>query len=202
MRIVCISDTHTFHDDINVPDGDLLIHSGDATIGGTVKEVAAFGNWWNDLPHKHKVFVAGNHDWLWQTDPYLARSFVPDLRDDIIEIEGLKIYGTPWTPMFMNWAFMLDRGEPIANRWKLIPDDIDILITHGPPHGVRDEIGGLNVGCRDLLEVVKRVKPKFHIFGHIHDGYGQIELYGINFINVAICDEAYIPSNKPIVIDT
>lgn len=202
MRIVCISDTHSKHRNLSLPDGDLLIHAGDATNLGTTDEVIAFSNWWSSLPYKHKVFVAGNHDFLWQNRPQIAKAFLQNLQDSSIQIDGLKIWGSSWTPEFMNWAFMRQRGVEINEQWDLIPDDTDILITHGPPFGVLDELpSGLRVGCRDLKDAVERVRPKLHIFGHIHHCYGQVELGNTKFINAAICDEAYRATNAPVVID-
>lgn len=202
IRIVLISDTHTYHDEVNVPDGDLLIHAGDATARGNIDEVSRFAQWFNALPHRHKIFVAGNHDWLYEKRPSLADTLVPSLHDKSIEIEGLKIHGSSWQPEFFNWAFNLPRGRSLAEKWALIPDDIDILITHGPPHGILDEtIDGRFVGCRDLLKAVKRVKPKIHVFGHIHNGYGTVEINGTRFVNASICDEQYRAINAPVVID-
>jgi Icc-related predicted phosphoesterase len=199
MKIVCISDTH--NERITIPDGDVLIHSGDATIQGTRAEAEAFADWWNDLPHKHKIFVAGNHDWLWQRSPSLANSIVPSLHEKTAEIDGLKIYGASWQPRFFDWAFNLSRGRDIAERWDLIPNDTDILITHSPPHGILDETRGQNVGCYDLLDAVKRVRPRLHVFGHIHSSYGQLEHCDTQFVNASICDEAYTPNRLPIVIE-
>jgi predicted phosphohydrolase len=206
MKIVCISDTHNYHDQIDVPDGDILIHAGDATIQGTVREISAFADWFKALPHKHKIFVAGNHDWLFERKSYSAKEILGEsiiyLRDSAARVENLKIYGSPWQPEFCNWAFNLPRGQQIAAMWDLIPDDVDILVTHGPPYGARDENpSGLLVGCRDLMKKVRKVKPKLHIFGHIHGGYGQIELFGTHFINASICDEAYRTTHKPIVVE-
>lgn len=202
MRIVCISDTHNLHNEITVPDGDILIHSGDATNYGTIEEVTVFAHWFSNLPHKHKIFVAGNHDWLYQRQPWLAEIYVPNLHDKMVEIENLKIYGSSWQPEFFNWAFNLPRGQAIAEKWKLIPHDIDILITHGPPFSRLDELNdGHMLGCRDLLQMVKSIKPKLHVFGHIHHSYGKMELFGTTFVNASICNEEYEAKRKPIVID-
>jgi Icc-related predicted phosphoesterase len=202
MRLVCISDTHNLHNEVIVPNGDVLIHAGDATNYGSAPEISAFAEWFNDLPHKHKIFTAGNHDSLYQRELALADTFIPNLHDKSIEIEGLEIYGSSWQPEFFNWAFNLPRGKAIADKWKLIPEGTDILITHGPPYSRLDavESGGM-VGCWDLLQTVKRIKPKLHIFGHVHHSYGKMEKLGIAFVNASICDEAYETSNKPIVID-
>jgi Icc-related predicted phosphoesterase len=205
MRIVCISDTHLRHDLISVPDGDILIHAGDSTMAGRIEEMAAFNAWLGTLPHKHKIIIAGNHDLLFQHSPTLARSLITNaiyLEDSLIEVEGLKIYGSPWQPWFMNWAFNLERGDEIRRKWDLIPQGVDILITHGPPYYFLDlTADGQRAGCEELAEYVARLKPKAHIFGHIHEGYGVQDWRGIKFINASICDERYRPINAPIVFE-
>lgn len=207
LRIVCLSDTHNFNELINVPDGDILIHAGDATIRGTRFEVEEFLQWFSALPHKHKIFVAGNHDWLYETNQtfagFITANFnVKYLRDSSIEIENLKIYGSPWQPRFYDWAFNLNRGEEIAEKWRLIPADTDVLITHGPPHEILDSTpNGDSAGCEELRKRIEKLNLKAHIFGHIHSGYGTITKSGIQFVNASICDESYAPSNSPIIID-
>ena len=209
MRIVCISDTHNCHDQINVPDGDILIHAGDATTVGNLEQIVFFDHWFSSQPHKYKIFIAGNHDWLFETDNNFARSLLDKsiiyLQDSFVEIEGLKIYGSPWQPRFYDWAFNLMRGAEIAEKWKLIPNDTDILITHGPPHGILDEVPRKyfveNTGCEELRKVVETIKPKLHIFGHIHCGYGQTEQFGVKFVNASNCDEEYNPTQPPIIVE-
>jgi Icc-related predicted phosphoesterase len=212
MKIVCLSDTHNCNEHLTVPDGDILIHAGDATIQGSVPEIEAFNEWFANLPHKHKVFVAGNHDWLFEINNLYARKHLSDkivyLQDSSTEIEGLKIYGSPWQPRFFDWAFNLMRGAELAEKWKLIPNDTDILITHGPPNGILDEVPRKffveNTGCEELLKKVEELskhKLKLHIFGHIHCGYGQTEKFGVKFVNASNCDESYEPTQLPIVID-
>lgn len=213
MKIVCLSDTHNCNEQIVVPGGDLLIHSGDATIQGTEFEVENFLGWFSSLPHEYKIFVAGNHDWMYQTDNRRARlltaSFgIKYLQDSFIEIEGLKIYGSPWQPRFFDWAFNLMRGKELAEKWEMIPFDTDILITHGPPNGILDEVPRQywveNTGCEELIKKVEELsefKLKAHIFGHIHCGYGQTEKFGVKFINASNCNEEYQPTNPPIVFE-
>ncbi len=213
MRIVCLSDTHNCNEEISVPDGDILIHSGDATLRGTETEIEDFLIWYSSLPHKYKIFVAGNHDWLYEMNNHFAKLLTANynikyLQDSSTIIEGLKMYGSPWQPRFYDWAFNLDRGFELAEKWKLIPDDTDILITHGPPHGILDEVprfyGVEKTGCEELLKRVKelaRNNLKLHIFGHIHSGYGQVEKFGVNFINASNLDEQYLPKQPPIVFD-
>lgn len=213
MRIVCISDTHNCNEQIAVPNGDLLIHSGDATTTGTTEEIRCFNRWFASLPHKYKVFVAGNHDWLFERESEPAKLLLDPtiiyLQDSAVEIDGLKIYGSPWQPRFFDWAFNLMRGQELAEKWKLIPHDIDILITHGPPHGILDEVprqlGIENTGCEELRKRVEEVaedgRLKLHVFGHIHCGYGTHEEFGVKFVNASTCDEQYNPTQPPIIID-
>jgi Icc-related predicted phosphoesterase len=213
-RIVCLSDTHNSHESISVPDGDVLIHAGDATNRGTEREVEDFLVWYSQLPHRHKIYVAGNHDWLYENDNRRARFLTAHygiiyLQDSFVEIENLKIYGSPWQPRFFNWAFNLNRGAEMAEKWTLIPPDTDVLITHGPPHGILDEVprqfGFENTGCEELLNRVEEIaafgKLKAHIFGHIHGGYGTQDFFGVKFINAANCDEGYNPTQPPIDFD-
>lgn len=213
MKIVCLSDTHNIHNEIVVPDGDLLIHAGDATARGTIDEVRAFNMWFTSLPHKYKVFVAGNHDWLFEKNNEIAREILSSniiyLQDSAVEIEGLKIYGSPWQPRFYDWAFNLNRGAELAEKWELIPDDTNILVTHGPPNGVLDEVprqwGIENTGCEELRKRIDTLAEKdhlkLHVFGHIHCGYGRTEQNGVTFVNASNCDEQYLPTQPAIVVE-
>ena len=214
MRIVCISDTHNCNEQISVPEGDILIHSGDATIKGTDQEVIKFLYWFSSLPHEYKVFIAGNHDWLFQTEAIFARTLIAEskiiyLRDSSTTVDGLAIYGSPWQPRFYDWAFNLNRGPEIAEKWAMIPEDTDILITHGPPHGILDEVenkfGDSHEGCEELRKRVEHIaeggRLRLHVFGHIHSGYGVHEEFGVRFVNASVCDEEYQPTQPPIVID-
>lgn len=207
-RIVLLSDTHNCNEQISVPDGDILIHAGDATNRGQIDEIVLFNRWFAGLPHKHKIFVAGNHDWLFETRPKYAQSLLSSnvvyLQDSAVEIEGLKIYGSPWQPRFFDWAFNLNRGRELAEKWAVIADETDILITHGPPFGILDETPrGDFAGCEELRERVEDLREnlKLHVFGHIHSGYGAAEKFGVRFVNASNCDEDYLPTNPPIVID-
>lgn len=210
MRIVFISDTHNQLSKLTVPDGDVLVHCGDATFHGNRSEVHHFGDQMRALPHRTKVFVAGNHDLSFQDAPTYARQWLGDdivyLQDSSVRIDGTSFYGTPWQPEFGGWAFNLPRGHALANKWALIPAGVDVLITHGPPAGIGDMTPrGEAVGCHDLLEAVKRVQPKIHAFGHIHEGYGvqPHNVHGLTtvFINAASCNGQYEPRNAPIVMD-
>ena len=211
MRIVCMADTHSSFEDqgtrmLPVPEGDLLIHAGDATLEGRIGEVDRHLRWMSSLPHRHKVMIAGNHDFLFEMNSDLARSMVPRgityLQDEEVEIEGLRIYGSPWTPRFFNWAFNLDRGLPLEAAWSRIPEGIDILVTHGPPFGILDFVQrGEHAGCKDLRDAVERIKPRLHVFGHIHSGHGYMALGGTTFVNASIVNEAYDPVWEAFTID-
>ncbi len=209
MKTVFISDTHLRHRNhqIDVPECDLLIHSGDALIEGTYAELEHFSAWFGGLPAKKKVFVAGNHDWIFEKESQLARKLLPKdviyLQDELVEVNGLKIYGSPWQPEFCDWAFNLKRGWPLRKKWERIPAGIDILVTHGPPLGILDysKFGNEHVGCSDLRQELCRVKPKVHCFGHIHGGYGTTVWAGTLFINASLCDEAYVANHPPIMVE-
>lgn len=204
MRIVCISDTHGLHAQLRLPDGDLLVCTGDFSRRGRRAEVVEFNRWLGTLPHRHKVIIAGNHDFLLEEDSS-ARSLFDHsiyLQDSECQIEGIRIYGSPWQPRFFDWAFNLDRGEPLRRVWAQIPSGIDLLLTHGPPHGVLDVTSrGLRVGCEELSRALLRIRPRAHIFGHIHESYGQLQRDGIHYVNASSCNLQYQPVHPPIVID-
>jgi len=208
MKVTCISDTHNHHNKIKISQCDILIHAGDFTSVGKFHEISNFGKWLNNQPAKYKVVIAGNHDLTFESMGPLARETLkeacPDviyLQDSEVEINGIRIYGAPWQPQFYSWAFNLERGEDIKRKWDLIPTGIDILITHGPPHGildiVKDDPTNL-IGCEELYKAVERIRPKYHLFGHIHDSYGTAFNSTTRFINAASCNESYNPINKPI----
>lgn len=207
MKLVCISDTHSLHREIpHIPDGDVLIHAGDSLGQGTLENIEELNVWLGSLPHRHKIVIAGNHDWAFQDEPEQARALLTHaiyLQDSGVEIEGMRFWGSPWTPTFMHWAFMLDRGKPLRDAWGLIPDNTDVLITHGPPQGIGDTscIGGSNVGCRDLLDRIDELRLKAHIFGHIHEGYGSYQRDDTTLINASTCTERYEPTNPPVIFE-
>lgn len=207
MRIIAVSDTHNQLDQIEIPDGDVLIHAGDATMGGRYQEVYDFASVMAKLPHRHKIFVAGNHDLGLQDhperfEPLLREAGVTYLRDSSVTLDDVKFYGSPWQPEFYNWAFNLPRGPELGAVWSKIPGDTTVLITHGPPQSILDLVSrGERVGCDELLAAVIEKKPKYHIFGHVHECYGALERYGVTFCNVSTCNKRYAPTNPPFVID-
>jgi Icc-related predicted phosphoesterase len=221
-RIVAISDTHGLHKKLKLPDGDILVHSGDISMRGDIDEVQRFVDWVDTLLNKGKykdvVWICGNHDFLFEENPTLARDMVKVaghyLQDSSVTVQGLKFYGSPWQPEFYDWAFNLPRGNALKIMWDKIPTDTDVLITHGPPYLIQDDIFrktrtkydpvGLvpgHVGCWDLAKAVERIKPKAHIFGHIHEAYGEVKVGDTLYVNASTCTYSYDPENEPIVFD-
>ena len=216
MIITFISDTHTLHGrlDSDLPGGDILIHGGDIMNSGYFEsEISNFLSWFDDIEgYKHKIFVAGNHDRLFENNPEDVKdllSYYPDityLQDDFTVVDGIKIYGSPWQPEFYNWAFNLPRsGKELELLWDKIPNDTHILVTHGPPQGHLDVSGPpynqRDLGCELLRVKVDEIKPQIHVFGHIHGSYGYKFLNDTHFINASVLDEKYSYVNKPITVD-
>ncbi len=213
MKIVLISDTHNQHLKLlELPLADLIIHAGDATGLGKKNEFTQFLSWYGSLPYAHKILIAGNHDWCldpnysgdltWEEAELLCdQAGVVYLRDRAIEIEGKIFYGTPWQPYFFNWAFNIKSAEQRAKIYDQIPANTDILITHTPPAGILDQNKyGIPCGCEALLAAVRKLRPQIHIFGHIHEAYGQKVIGSTTFINAANLDECYRYVNPPILI--
>eukprot|EP00164_Ancoracysta_twista_P000877 GFYU01001153.1.p1 GENE.GFYU01001153.1~~GFYU01001153.1.p1 ORF type:complete len:288 (-),score=8.49 GFYU01001153.1:384-1199(-) len=226
IRVVTISDTHSSHAKMaRLPPGDILIHAGDFSRTGTEKEVTDFYAWISQQPHQHKIVIAGNHDLTFDKQTYdetskrfghrtpfdcdkIRRQFVES--DDVIYledtgtiVEGYTFWGSPWQPVFCDWAFNLERGEDLRKVWSKIPTDTDILITHGPPLGYGDVTSsGERAGCYDLLTAIEeRIRPLYHISGHIHEGYGVTTDGKTRYINASTCTLRYRPTNPPIVFD-
>jgi len=207
MKIVTISDTHAMERSLVVPEGDVLIHAGDFSGRGSLSDLEDFLEWYNDLPHKHKILIAGNHDWCFadvrrEEAIAMTSQVCTYLEDSSVTIDGVKFYGSPWQPEFYDWAFQLPRGPDLAEIWAKIETDTDVLITHGPPHKILDFCPGGHVGDEDLLAaVLKLPQLKYHIFGHIHEGYGIEKFLDVTYINASNCTGKYVPSNQPIVFD-
>lgn len=223
-RIVCISDTHNKHRELShLPAGDILIHAGDFTLRGEVDVIEDLSEYFGELSScfESVIVIAGNHDRTLQRSTY--KSADPkmcakkcDAAEDAIgksaiylqdasykTKSGIEIYGSPWTPMYFNWAFMLERGPPIRQKWEQIPASTDILITHGPPLGRGDDVPSKgHVGCNDLGEEIRnRIRPRVNVFGHIHEGYGVTFDAQTLFVNASSVDVNYKVLNHAIVID-
>ncbi len=205
MRFVVISDTHGLHDRLEMPPGDVLIHAGDMTRRGELDELRDFDAFLARLDYRHKLVIAGNHDFCFERRPELARAALVHatyLEDEAIEIEGVRFWGSPWQPWFYDWAFNLRRGAEIRAKWRLIPPKTDVLITHGPPLGHGDvTVRGHAVGCADLLERIREIKPRYHLFGHIHEAFGTSTEGATTFVNASSCDFRYRANHPPVVID-
>ncbi|XP_008842950.1 metallophosphoesterase domain-containing protein 1 isoform X1 [Nannospalax galili] len=197
-RFVCVSDTHSRTDPIQMPYGDVLIHAGDFTELGLPSEVKKFNEWLGSLPYEYKIVIAGNHELTFDQE-FMADLIKQDfyyfpsvsklkpenyenvqslltnciyLQDSEVTVRGFRIYGSPWQPWFYGWGFNLPRGQALLEKWNLIPEGVDVLITHGPPLGFLDWVPKKmqRVGCVELLNTVqRRVQPRLHVFGHIHE---------------------------------
>ena len=215
MKIITISDTHNKHKKLNIPGADVIIHAGDFSSRGYRRELEGFVKWFGNLPHKYKILVPGNHDIGTDPDmdPKLSRDFVKDCKDHgiillidesciIHDDDGnpIKVYGSPVQPTFgYGWGWNRD-SEKITSHWDNIPDDTDILITHGPPHEILDKCfyGGTRAGCNQLLYKIEQVKPKMHVFGHIHEARGLFQKNETLFVNTSCLDLQYFAYNNNI----
>jgi Icc-related predicted phosphoesterase len=224
LRVVCVSDTHGHHRALGqVPDGDVLVFAGDFTDTGSLQEVEEFSTWLKNLPHKHKIVIAGNHDVTFEPetyldswdryhkapqDPVLAKQTLEAsgciyLEDSSFVVEGVKFFGTPHQPEFNNWAFNSKRGSECRTKWDQIPTDTDVLISHGPPLGHGDVLDKKKkAGCVDLLHSVQQVvRPALHIFGHVHEGYGATTDGETTYVNASVTSDDEWSMNKCIVVD-
>jgi len=190
LTIVAMSDTHELHREIDVPFGDLLIHAGDFTMfSRSAAAILDFNEWLGELPHRFKLVVPGNHEFFLAEDPS-RRSLISNatvLVNEGVEIMGLKIWGSP-TTLAMGGAFSLSSAKDRRMLYSQIPDDTDVVITHGPPYGILDHSPCLNFhqGCRELRDAVLRVKPLLHVFGHIHGVHDVVSNENTVFVNAAL----------------
>lgn len=184
MKVWHISDTHGNHEQLNVPKGvDLVIHSGDATNyrDPSLNEVEMrdFLAWYSALDIEYKVYVGGNHDTSLEVKFVTAEEIqgngIMYLFQNEVTIDGIKLWGSPFTPVFHHWAFNMSRDK-LRENWNNIPKDTDVVITHGPPRGILDQCmgdyGKENAGCIYLDKRIEYIEPKYHMFGHIHDNHG------------------------------
>lgn len=208
LKIDCISDTHGRHKKIKLPGGDILIHSGDVSGRGEEDEILAFLDWFADQDYSHLILIPGNHDFGFESHPekYAAECKARNiilLNDSGCEVEGIKIHGSPYQPWFHSWAFNRARTPAEATKlhpwikphWDKIPEDTEILVTHGPPHMILDDANARgysnHVGCEELGKRIRETKVKLHIFGHIHEGAGYKYLDGRTYVNASSLDGMY-----------
>jgi Icc-related predicted phosphoesterase len=211
-RIVCISDTHGYAP--GLPEGDVLVHAGDLTPHGSTNHLRRAAEWISKQPFKYKIAIAGNHDWgLYREDTrrvceeFFRSEGINYLCDEGIELEGLRFWGSPWVPEYGHWAFMRPENSPdVVAAYRKIPTGIDVLITHTPPYGILDRTDtGVEAGSKTLLTELVRIGPRVHVFGHIHEGHGQVFRYigghGTMFVNASTCNVVYEPMQAPMIID-
>lgn len=215
MKIICLSDTHTMHHKLDLgdlSDVDCVVHTGDFSNSDELS-TDNFLMWFADLPVKHRVLVAGNHDKFAQhyNERFKYKCLILGieyLEDSGVEVEGVKFWGSPWTTIFYNWAFMLSEKD-LARQYKLIPKDTQVLLTHGPAQGILDfvpRVGGGHVGSLALRDRINKLpKLKYHIFGHIHEEAGVTDVdtdkNKYTAINAALLDDYYKLVNLPIIIE-
>jgi len=229
MRLILISDTHTMHrsksfnkhltDLIDPNQDNILIHAGDFSGTGTESQVTDFVYWYQNLKgFDTKIFIAGNHELTFESKPAWLFNYINEenlSQSDCVYLEDeeyiiqtpefsrpIKIYGTPWQPVFLDWAFNLPRnGQALEEKWNKIPNDTDILISHCPPYGIGDYLNYKNLGCELLRKRVDKLNLLLNVFGHIHDGRGGKYVNDTLYVNASICTEEYYPVNKPFVVD-
>ncbi len=213
MRLVFISDTHGKHHNVSVPDGDALIHCGDFSSQGALHEIQNFNAWMKKQPHALKLAIPGNHE-LGLSSSHASPEFIELAQEALADVklllheafewQGVRFFGSPWTPEFRGWAFNYPHNKDV---WGDVPMDTDVLITHGPPYGVLDQLDergsepGLHVGCLHLRRAVRRIEPRIHAFGHIHEGAGLHAADGTLFVNASQLDSRYRHVNLPVVVN-
>jgi Icc-related predicted phosphoesterase len=205
LKIVCLSDTHGLHRKVSVPSGDLLIHAGDFTyLTKSQHQIGDFNDWLGELPHRHKIVIPGNHEFAFEENPRLGRqiSNAIFLIDEAIEAGGFRIWGSPMTNLY-GGAFGRSAAADRARVYAMIPAGTDILVTHGPPFGVLDRLVGTDRcnGCHDLRSAVTRIRPRLHVFGHIHGAYGMYTENGTVFVNAALVGESLEIEQRPMVVE-
>jgi len=229
MKITFISDTHNKHKQItqDLPGGEILIHAGDISSVGYQHEILEFCKWFDGLTqYELKLFIAGNHDWGFiEKEKFFTNrevaipektketlntyKLIEYLMDSSIKYQNgdgpeINIYGSPWQPEFYNWAFNLPRlGKELEEKWNNIPENTDILITHGPAYGYVDRVIGQteHLGCELLTKRIKEIKPKIHVCGHIHTGHGYSFDGHTHYINASVLNESYSYANRPLSVD-
>lgn len=219
IRFVCISDSHSLF--FNFPPGDVLLHAGDFTKKGTSDEVLQFANYLKTTNYQYKIIIAGNHDSPFDIsnfddimkkrrnpypcDPYAVKRLFKDfiyLEDSFVNVFGYTVWGTPWTHQHYKGAFTIKEKYILGQKFQQIPLGVDIVLSHSPPNGILDRSkDNRHLGSEVLAETIRMIKPKVHVFGHIHEGHGVQTIDGTTYINASVCNNRYQPIYTPIVFD-
>lgn len=204
-KLVALSDTHERHRQIDVPDGDVLMFAGDLTMTGEMAAVKDFAHWLADLPHEHKLVIGGNHDCCF-TDHRRDKA-IALLEGDAgaLYLQGhgttigeLNVFGTPWTQTYNEWCLQKDE-DGLRREFQRIPADTDVLVSHGPAYGTGDYLDGYgHIGSEALRDVVERVQPDLHLYGHVHQHHGR---QAPGSYNVSVLDGEYNVVAEPVVIE-
>ena len=206
MKLVVVSDTHAQHQDLGVLSGDVLIHCGDGAFGRDASwgDVQRLDAWFSRQAFKLILCTGGNHDFALEE---AAGRGLPTFRNAIyledsgVEFEGVKFYGAPWVPELRGWAYY-QSGTSLKDRWAMIPEDADVLITHTPPYGILDETRqGRLCGCNDLRERVEKLRLRLHCFGHVHASAGMVQIGGTTYANASMADRNYKLVRSPIAVE-
>jgi Icc-related predicted phosphoesterase len=204
MRLVLVSDTHELHRELDLPDGEIFIHAGDLTMfSRSHAAILDFNDWLGELPHRYKIVVPGNHEFFLEADES-KRSLLSNatvLINETVTIAGLRIWGSPTTSLSTG-AFGMGSAIDRVRLYRQIPKQTDILVSHGPPFGILDSAPGTgsHSGDRELLEAVKRIRPKLHVFGHVHGANGLFATDHTMFVNAALLGRSGGLDAKPIVL--
>jgi len=221
MKIVCISDTHCLHDRLYhpIPMGDVLVHAGDFSRTGTLEQIEQFAKWFAAQPHEHKLVICGNHEaefsgntryYKYHLEKYDGN--VQFIHNELVTIDGLNFYGESYSPIAGSWGWGYEPGPEARDIWDQLPEETDVLITHGPP-SMYGDVGPdyknkyvsrlVHYGCPELTTRLSETKTKWIVCGHIHYSYGVYKMpWGSTVVNAAICNESYEPGHRPLVIDT
>ena len=206
-KFLCLSDTHNQHDKVKMEHADVILHAGDYCNSGGIGETKAFLEWFSKQDSTHKILIDGNHCGLSEEQPALFKELLKEypnityLKDEMVTINNIKIWGRPVTPEFYDWWHMAPRGGvKMMSTLSVIPSNIDVLVTHGPPMSVLDkDPNGVHVGCVDLMHELDRIRPKVCVFGHLHNNPGTIDLRDTKFINCAVVNNEHKVIFSPVI---
>lgn len=208
-KIICCSDTHSQNltTKWDWPLGDIWIHAGDLSATGSEESLKQVGRQIHQLPYRYKIIIAGNHDRaFWEHNKYVPTAWryfpgVIVLEDEWVKIMGLKIYGSSWIK-FKEGKYPFEIQD-LKEKWDLVPDHTDVLVTHMPPKLAQLDVNhhGESMGSHSLLEATKRVRPKLHVFGHIHEGAGVYVENDITYVNACLTGRDRKPAYNPVEIE-